>query len=235
MTSDEENTPPTAKQGVRIADLPAGLNPSVRNLVTELDTDNDGFIDEEEILMTVNSLKASRKQNRNLLKIVGGLVGFGLLLAAAVLGISIAAAHLSKDTNVDSGGVLHDKRTGSVIKTSEALEWTPDRNVADMTNRELQNVKSIVLLDGDLHFQVKGFARVPSKADGDKKIILLVEGGSVTYDKDGMADATGDALALVNAAFGLPEDIGTDGSSGRKLQFVGITGIFILPIGIGWP
>lgn len=208
---------PTNKAGLRVFDLPESLRPSVRDLAIELDTNGDGVIDEEELVMAINNLKSTRDQNRNLTKIIGGLLGGMLLLSATVFGTSIAAAHLSKDTSIDSHGVLHDKHTGAVVQVSESIEWTPDKIIVDMNNRELGNLKKIALLNGDLQFQVKGYARHLSSEVEDKKVILLVEGGTVTYDKEGVADAAGDALSLINAVLGVVEIEGTEGNGGRKL------------------
>jgi len=208
---------PTTKAGLRVFDLPASLRPSVRDLAIELDTNGDGVIDEEELVMAINNLKSTRDQNRNLTKIIGGLLGGMLLLSATVFGTSIAAAHLAKDTSIDSHGVLHDKHTDAVVQVSESIEWTPGKIIVDMNNRELGNLKKIALLNGDLQFQVKGYARHLSSEVEDKKVILLVEGGTVTYDKEGVADAAGDALSLINAVLGVVEIEGTEGNSGRKL------------------
>merc|ERR1719253_2508642 len=100
--------------------------------------------------MAINNLKSTRDQNRNLTKIIGGLLGGMLLLSATVFGTSIAAAHLAKDTSIDSHGVLHDKHTDAVVQVSESIEWTPGKIIVDMNNRELGNLKKIALINAVL-------------------------------------------------------------------------------------
>ena len=229
MSADEE-TPypshqPAQTAGIRLSDLPASVRSSALNLVAELDADGDGFLDEGELATALNILQTSRNQNRSLTKIICGLLCSTLLLVGAVFGTSIAAANLSKDTNVDRHGRLNGKSTNSVVQTSEAVMWSADKNIVGMTNRELVHLKSIALFDGDLHFQVKGFARPPSPKAGAEKVVLLVEGGMITYDKDGMADASGDALSLMSIAFGVNSSkflslsfLASDNDAGRRLD-----------------
>mmetsp|Transcript_24361 Transcript_24361/g.57916 ORF Transcript_24361/g.57916 Transcript_24361/m.57916 type:complete len:288 (+) Transcript_24361:503-1366(+) len=205
---DEENTNPSPKPGIRISDLPVSVRPSARNLLQEIDADGDGFIDESELAMALNALRASRKQNRSLTKVVGGLALSILLLVGAVFGTSIAAAHLAKDTVLDEQGVLHARGTRSLVKTGEAVTYSSDLDITGLTNDELGNLKHIVLFGGDLQFQVKGFVRHQSSttlgdADDEKKVALLVEGGTITYGKDGMVGATGDALSFIDIASGV--------------------------------
>lgn len=213
MSADEETLDPSHQPaqaaGIRLSDLPASVRTSALNLVAELDADGDGFLDEGELATALNILQTSRNQNRSLTKIVCGLLCSTLLLVGAVFASSIAAANLSKDSNLDSHGRLYGKSTGSVVQTSEAVIWSAEKNIVGMTNRELVNLKSVALFDGDLHFHVKGFAR----SAGGKKVVLLVEGGTITYDKDGMAEeASGDALSLMSIAFGI-----NDNDAGRRL------------------
>ena len=72
---DEENTAPSPspKSGIRISDLPVSVRPSARNLLRELDANGDGLLDESELAMALDALHASRRQNRGLTKVVGGL------------------------------------------------------------------------------------------------------------------------------------------------------------------
>merc|ERR1712060_237591 len=68
---------------------------------------------------------------------------------------------------------------------------------------ELAKLEHVTLMDGNAHFKVKGFAKSPE----EKRVVLLVEGGTLIYDEEGtLAEATGDALALVNAALGEDDD-----------------------------
>merc|ERR1711957_292136 len=74
-------------------------------------------------------------------------------------------------------------------KTEDVVIYSNSRNIADMTNDELRLLKEILLTTGDVKFQIKGYAR---GKDGEE-VKLLVEGGTITYDVEGIASATGDA------------------------------------------
>jgi hypothetical protein len=224
MSLDIENKAPSAPgPGLLLSQLPQSLRPSARQLIAELDVDGDGRLDENELAMVLNTLQSARTQNRSLTKLLGGMLFALLALVAAVFGTSIAAAHLAKDTNVDGSGVLHDKRTGAVVQTNQAMVRSEGRNLVDLTNGELALLKEMELLDGNLHFAVKGFARLPSEDAEDKQVLLLVEGGTLAYGKEGMTGATGAALTLVQAAYGVTDDdAGVDaggvGNGERNLQ-----------------
>jgi len=232
MSCDLENkaSPSESGRGLRLSQLPSSLRPSARNLVSELDADGDGFLDENELAMVLNTLQSARTQNRSLTKVLGGMVLSFLALAGAVFGTSIAAAHLAKDTTVDGSGVLHDKHTGAVVQTDQAMAWSEGRNLVDLTNSDLAHLKEMKLLDGNLHFTVKGFARLPSEDAEDQQVLLLVEGGTLAYDKTGMTGATGAALTLVQAAYGLTDlDAGVhvEGDSNRNLGWYSLH-VFLL-------
>jgi len=85
-----------------------------------------------------------------------------------------------------------------------------------MTANQLMRLKQLVLFEGNVRFHVKGHARTPS---GDK-VIVLVEGGTITYDAVGILNATGDARYMLDVAFGITDIDETEDSesNGRKLQ-----------------
>jgi len=222
MSADEENTPTPRPAGFLLSQLPVNMRASALNIVKELDVNGDGYLDNKEMAEVLNQLNTSRKQTKRITKIAGGLALLVLLLIGAVFSSSVAAAYIAKDTSIDSYGILHDKSTGYVVQTSEAVMQVEGRKLMNMTSHELQNLKSIVQLEGDegdLHFMVKGFAR---PLLGERKLIVLVEGGTITYDMEGMVDATGDALLLINAAYsyGAASDE-NNGATGRSLSDTG--------------
>lgn len=193
--------------GFRASELPASLLPSARKLIEEFDEDGDGVIDTNEFIAAVNALQSSRSSNQQLRRIIIILVIFTFLLIGAMFGVSIAAARLAQDATIDSNGVLHAKHTGSVVSTKEAIQWSDKTLIADMNQQELAHLKTLVFLDGDLKFDVKGYARTTDNT----QVILLVEGGTMTWDKGGIVSATGNALDLLVIGFDITE-------SGRKRQ-----------------
>merc|ERR1712025_647087 len=79
-----------------------------------------------------------------------------------------------------------------------------------MSNDELGNLSQLILDDGNIKFDIKGFGRNKN----DDTVILLTDGGSLTYNFEGIIYSTGNARALLEAIFG--EDIHVDGSEGQR-------------------
>merc|ERR1712166_731061 len=96
------------------------------------------------------------------------------------------------------------------MKTEDVVIYNRTTKIAEMTNDELRVLKEILLMSGDLKFQVKGYARGSVANGGDgKQVKLLVEGGTITYDLEGVVSATGDAQELLDFAYSV-EDVDTD-------------------------
>ena len=57
----------------------------------------------------------------------------------------------------------------------------------------LSELKKIVLANGHPSFNVKGFWKLSKTGD----VVAVVPGGTITYNKKGMVDATGDVLLLL--------------------------------------
>jgi len=199
---------------IRISDLSHNLRKSIKQL--ELDLDGDGNLDTEEILLAVKHLTTQTKTQLSLKRMVVVLCTFMVLLVLCVFASSITAARLAKDTEIDPiSGIMYakvgDTLHSSIMKT-EAVEIYSNSNViAEMTNDELDILKAVLLPTnkrdsstcGDVKFQVKGYAR-----KNDNNIMLLVEGGTITYDNDGIMDATGNAKVLLAFAYG--DDYGSN-------------------------
>jgi len=192
--------------GFRVSSLPAGLRDSVAKM--KLDKNGDGELDNEEIGQVVDNLAATHKVNKTLKMMVLGLCVFAVLLVACVFGASIAAARLSKDTDVDSlTGIMYAKssngdETHSTIMKTEAVVFqsvsVSSNTIMEKSNTQLKTLKEILLAGNDDKFQIKGYAR----AKDGTYITLLVEGGTIVFDINGLASATGDAKILLDSAFG---------------------------------
>jgi len=198
---------------ILISSLPINLRKSVDDL--KLDVNGDGRLDTDEIIMAVDNLASKVKDNVGLKRMIWVLCSFAVLLIGCVFGASITAARLAKDTELDvSSGIMYTKGIGSessltTMKTEDVVIYNRTTKIAEMTNDELRVLKEILLMSGDLKFQVKGYAR-GSVANGDgKQVKLLVEGGTITYDLEGVVSATGDAQELLDFAYSV-EDVETD-------------------------
>mmetsp|Transcript_45235 Transcript_45235/g.50342 ORF Transcript_45235/g.50342 Transcript_45235/m.50342 type:complete len:279 (+) Transcript_45235:189-1025(+) len=220
MSAKSSSARSISKAGIDIEKLPPNLKVAVDEL--NLDTDGNGRLDTQEIIMAVEHLAAKTKANTSLKKIVYLLCGFSVVLVAALFGASIAAARLAKDTAIDADtGIMYAKGPGhAIMKTEEAL-FRDEKNIAMMSNEDLNALKALVLTKGDVKFQVKGYSRSGS-IDGNQ-VMLLVEGGTITFDPEGIMDATGDAEDLLVFAYGefTEEEVVTDGSTegtGRRAR-----------------
>ena len=139
-------------------------------LAKEMDSNGDGFINDQDFVAAMKSLQASRKENKSLKRIGCGLLSASLLLVGSTIGASIAAARVSNDTTVDDDGILHSKMNGAIVKTQEALDWSSNPNVLGMSTSELIGLRDLVLFDGNVHFRINGFTKAPSQ----DKVTLLV-------------------------------------------------------------
>lgn len=105
------------------------------------------------------------------------------------------------------------------MKTAEALVYEDGSGIGKMSNEELHALKELILDHGNLLFSVKGHARDPVSGN----IILLVEGGTITLDDDGIVDAHGDAKILLETAFGslLEQNVAGNDGNKRRLEVLG--------------
>jgi len=159
------------------------------------------------------------KKNRILLRnAVLGLSVVSCLLIGYILGASIMRLRTSTTgTAVDnSAGIEIDTHTGIayanhgdliqphalVLKTEEAIFYSNDMDIVAMSNDELKVLKEIILDEGNVKFQVKGYGRGFSDESSDPIVNLIVEGGTLTWDEFGIVDASGDAVnMMLDAAF----------------------------------
>lgn len=210
-----------ARQVLRV-DQMQNLDAGMKEYIKKFDIDGDGEIDVDEFISAINSLKMTREvrivigQKRPVVQVTltvvsfcpsyqsnllfrriiyALLIGF-LLLIGSVFGVSIVAANLSKDTSMGINGIMIDKNTGAVAKTTDAYE-TSTGKIADMSTAQLGRIKMIELLDGTVNFHVKGFVKPSSR----EEIILIINGGTITYGPEGIADATDQAKYLLDIAF----------------------------------
>jgi hypothetical protein len=191
------------RMSIKISELPRGLRDCVDQL--NLDVNGDGELDSEEIVLAVDKLASKSRDNGGLKKIIYGLCIFAVLLVGCIFGATIAAARLAKDTEVDSAsGIMYAKGSHETMKTEDVMIYSSATNIIDMSNEELNVLKVILLTDGDVKFQIKGYARsMNTDNDDDQQVKLLVEGGTITYDNAGIASATGDAQELLEFAYGV--------------------------------
>merc|ERR1712176_402158 len=91
-----------------------------------------------------------------------------------------------------------------VMKTSQALFFYPADSIHNETLDRLADLETMTLNDGTVSFNIKGFARK------NEETILLVEGGTLIFDINGLINVTGEEPTLLL----LPEN-----SDRRELSF----------------
>jgi len=192
---------------IRISDLSHSVRKSVKAL--ELDSDGDGQLDTDDILYAMQQLTTQTKTHAKLKQIIVGLCTFLMFLSMSIVASSMTAVRLVQETEIDPvsgimyvkqgrrGGTAHH-RSRTIMKTEAVKIYSNTTSVAQMTNEELDTLKAILPGNGDVKFQVKGYAR-NNKND---EVQVLVEGGTLTYDSAGIRDATGTAKVLLTFAYG---------------------------------
>jgi len=148
------------------------------------------------------------------------LIGVVFILIAANIGTSVAVARLTRQLNVDpvTGMATIPGSDDVVMKTSTAVYKGEDVSFHNVPINYLSTVTTVEFNHGDISFDVKGFARMINDT------ILLVEGGSLIFDIDGLKNITGDELTTMFSSLG--EDMETSDPDGRRLC-TGVVSCFI--------
>jgi len=198
----------------------SGLPHTLRASALKLDEDGDGVLDSEDFIGAIRSLDYKQRENKNLKQILCGFVLLSILLVACIFGASLTAARLSKDINVDpfSGfAFVKGSHETSVMKTANAIVYESDFSVVDLDNDRLDRLAILIFNDGDVKLNVQGYAR-DSLND---LVVLLVQGGTVTFGANGIVDSTGDVTILLTTANLLVDDSSSTNGDGRRELFDG--------------
>lgn len=202
---------------IRISSLPRQVRESAR----KLDINGDGALNHSDVAMALYHLETKKKENKNLRNIIVAFSVLSVLLVACIFGASLAAARLSQEVHVNAAnGFAYVKGTGEIMKTETAMVWEHG-GIAELPTKTLNHLAEIILADGDVRFKIKGSAR--SRDPLNDSVILLVEGGTLTWDRtEGLVDATGHAKTLLEATFGkdafeVDVNVNGDNSSRRNL------------------
>jgi len=180
------------------------VTPSVARMIT----DETGNLDEKK---AVAELSQTRTQNKNLWFYGSILVGMVFVLIAANIGTSLAIARLTRQLNVDpvTGMATISGSDDVVMKTSAAIYKDKDISFHTVSVDYLSALKTIEFNDGNISFDVKGYARMSTET------IFLVQGGSLIFDIDGLKNVTGDELIRSFSSF--EEDAKSIDLDGRRL------------------
>lgn len=196
---------------ILVSSLPKNVQHSAMMMVEDI----SGELGPKEVATAITNLEKQGEQNRNLKKVIAAFVSLTFLMVAAIFASSIAAANLSQEMTIspETGFAYAKGSDGDVIKTGVAMQYSRGASVGEMSNSELLNLEEIILADGNLRFKVKGHARDESS----DTVVLLVEGGTITYHRDYLESSTGNAKLIFEFIFG--EDAHVEGSDAhRKLH-----------------
>ena len=172
----------------------ASCDEATREILKDFDFDKNGFISKDEVTMGANLFQKSLKENEQFKKmilcLILGYVVFCLTLGGLIYGIVKANEQVRVDpltgiTTTTGGG------DAVIMKTAPALVVRKDTSVHNVTIADLNALEKIVFFDGTISFNVMGFAR---KED---ETVILVQGGSLTFNMDGLFNHTGVEPALL--------------------------------------
>ena len=181
---------------------------NVRPSVAGIIADSDGNLDEKK---AVAALSQIRETNKYMWIACFVLIGVVLVLIAANIGISVAVARLTRQLNVNpvTGMATIPGSDDVVMKTSIARYTYEDVSFHSVPIDFLSVLKKVEFNDGNLSFDVKGYARMSNET------IFLVEGGSLIFDMNGLKNITGDELTHLFSS--LEEDGKSSDLDGRQL------------------
>jgi len=173
--------------------------PSVQS--SRLPLPSSKIIDEENMDEQKEDITKPRQFVMPSTKLAYILMAVMLLVLVSMLGGSITISRIISDIEtkiVDFDVAQHSKRSGSIVQIPSNIET----QIFDMTNQELLAMKELILMDGAIQFNVKGY----SKSHSGDKVIMIVEGGTITFDEEGILDATDTAKMLLDNALPKPID-----------------------------
>jgi hypothetical protein len=167
------------------------LSASMRANLQRADVDNDGIVDVEELLKILESESALRRERKLLRRIVIALGVACILIVAAVVGLTYAVVHLSKDTSVQND-VLVSKDGLQPLSTASLQETIP---LADLyqarSPSELDWLTHVTVPfdDGEAILQIQGVFLVPGErvrldtASPAVSVEVTADGVTVTGDE----------------------------------------------------
>jgi hypothetical protein len=160
------------------------LSASMRTNLERADIDNDGIIDVEELVKILESESALRRERKLLRWIVMALGIACILIVAAVVGLTYAVVHLSKDTAVQNN-VLVSKADSQPLSTGSLQVSSALKDLYKVDNlAQLQGLDQIMMPfeDGISLFGIEGVHLVPGKSvrfdtNRENLTILVTEDG----------------------------------------------------------
>ena len=153
------------------------------------------------------------RSHRMLKRLVMGMGVLSSILVGYILGATITASHTNASlfgaTDIDAHtgiAYVHAGQEHPVLKTDAVMFYSTEMDIAGMTNDELLTLKEILLDDDKVKFVVKGYGRGFLGSDQQHAVVhLIVEGGTLTWDAEGIVAASGEAVNMIlDSAF--PED-----------------------------
>jgi hypothetical protein len=170
----------------------ANCDTATREILKDFDFDNNGYISKEEVTLGATLYQKSLKKNEQFKTMISCLILGYFIFCLTIGGLTYGIVKANEQVRVDplTGITTTTGGDGAVMKTAPALVVRKDISVHNVTIADLNALEQIVFFDGTISFNVMGFAR---KED---ETVLLVQGGSLRFNMDGLFNHTGVEPAL---------------------------------------
>lgn len=132
-------------QEMKITDFPEICQLKLR----EIDTDGSGTLSGSELVTMVDMFAESKKTQKKLMYVIGGLLG---LLVVALVAIGLITSFVvegAKETKTDSSGVTLVAGSNTVAAGGSAQSQSTIFSAASYTYDQLNSVKNLQLIDGN--------------------------------------------------------------------------------------
>ena len=169
----------------------ASCDEATREILKDFDFDKNGFISKDEVTMGANLFQKSLKENEQFKKMIYCLILGYFVFCLTLGGLTFGIIKANEQVRVDPlTGIATTTGGDAVMKTAPALVVRKDTSVHNAPIAYLNALEKVVFAD-TISFNVMGFAR---KED---ETVILVQGGSLTFNMDGLFNHTGVEPALL--------------------------------------
>ena len=167
------------------------LSPSLRAQIERTDVDGDGMISVDELLGILETERTLRRERTLLIRIMIALGVACVLIIAAVVGLTYAVVHLSKDTDVQNN-VLVSKGTSDAISTASMQATYPLKDLYKVESMsELEGLTQITIPFGDgiSMFAIQDIHLVPGESirfdTPSENVSITVSESGISVSGDG--------------------------------------------------
>ncbi|CEM23132.1 unnamed protein product [Vitrella brassicaformis CCMP3155] len=183
-------------------------------ILRELDTDQDGKFNTEEVVVAVKMLLHERSVTRQLKWVIAAMAAFYAATLAIILGLVVGGSELTKEATVGEGGVFRSKRDSNVkIRTQEDLDLYELSDLFSTPLEQYDRLEAILVPHGNDTF---GHYRVASILNThDSLAFTFMRGEVLSVRADGYTFTDARDRTLRDVTFKQEED---EAASRRRLM-----------------